>query len=181
MENSSQIKIQRLAINEIALLSSTAIHAYLDHFTYLWHDNGEWYIKHSFSPEILEKEYSDSNNRFFLAYIDQQPSGFLKLCINSSFNNESDIDCMELERIYLRKSAMGKGIGKLFVHLAFDIAHHHHKKIIWLKAMGSSLDSISFYKKMGFEICGDDKLNYPQMKEEYRDMVVMKKNLTRVI
>ncbi len=177
MENSGKVKIQRVALNEIALLSLTATYAYLDHFTYLWHDKGEWYVKHSFSPEILEKEYNESNNLFFLAYIDQQPAGFLKLRINSSPDNENDIDCMELERIYLRKSAMGKSIGKLFMHFAFDIAHQHNKKIIRLKAMDSSIDAISFYKKMGFKICGNDKLNYSQMKEEYRGMVVMKKTL----
>jgi RimJ/RimL family protein N-acetyltransferase len=48
---------------------------------------------------------------------------------------------------------------------------------ILLKAMDSSKDSIAFYKKCGFQIVGETKLDFEMMKEEWRGMVIMKKTI----
>lgn len=58
---------------------------------------------------------------------------------------------------------------------AFEKAKTLKKKIVFLKAMDSSTDSIHFYRKLGFEVCDTLQLTYPLMKEEYRGMVIMKK------
>ena len=62
----------------------------------------------------------------------------------------------------------------------FTIAQQHKKDVVFLKAMDSSDDAIAFYKTIGFEICGSFQLPMPTfewMKEEYRVMVVLKKDL----
>jgi hypothetical protein len=43
--------------------------------------------------------------------------------------------------------------------------------------MDSSVDSIAFYRKNGFETCGTHQLEFPLMIEQFRGMVVMKKYL----
>lgn len=173
----TSIQIKPITISEASLLSEVAMKAYNDHYLHLWYDNGEWYKQRCFTEEVLKDELSDSNNLFFLAYLDDEPVGFLKLRINAALETEPEKDAMELERIYLTKAASGKGIGKSLVNLSFSIAKEQHKQIIWLKAMDSSTGPIAFYKQMGFVQCGIYRLTFEQMKEELRGMVIMKKDL----
>lgn len=162
---------------EAALLAEVAIKAYNDHYLYLWYDEGEWYRKHSFSTAVFEAELADPNNRFYLIYQHKEPVGFLKLKIESPLPSEPDTQALELERIYLFKATTGKGLGKHLMELTMDVARANHKKIIWLKTMDSSTGPIAFYQKAGFEKCGSTRLDYIQMKEKYRGMLIMKKNL----
>ena len=177
MENLGKIIIRQVTINEVDMLSHTATRAYLDHFKYLWPDEGAWYVGHSFSPDVLKTEMIDTNNLFFISFYDDKPVGFLKLKINLLTTDDITDSDMELERIYICKSATGKGIGKQFMQLTIDIARQYQKATIYLKAMESSLDSIAFYQKTGFEIYGNYILDYPLLKKEYRGMVLMKMNV----
>lgn len=171
------ITIQPITVNEAALLSRVAVKAYCDHYLHLWYDCGEWYLNQCFTEEVLSDELADANNLFFLAYINDEAVGFLKLKIDSSLDTEPGKNAIELERIYLTKAASGKGIGKRLVELSFSIAKKHNKQLIWLKAMDTSEGPIAFYEQMGFEHCGTYQLNFEQMKEELRGMVIMKKDL----
>jgi GNAT superfamily N-acetyltransferase len=172
-----KITIQPITIADAALLSNTAVKAYCDHYLHLWYDGGEWYLNRCFTEEVLGNEVADPNNRFFLAYLNNEPVGFLKLKIDSLLDSEPEKNAIELERIYLTKAASGKGIGKQLVELSFSVAKEHNKKLIWLKAMDTSNGPIAFYQQMGFELCGTYYLDFEQMKEELRGMVIMKKEL----
>jgi GNAT superfamily N-acetyltransferase len=74
------------------------------------------------------------------------------------------------------KVATGKGYGRQAVEFCFDYAKNLKKEIIWLKAMDSS-DAVAFYENLGFEVCGTFRLDFPQMKPEFRGMVIMLKRL----
>lgn len=177
MENTSQIAIQPVSSTELAQLSAISREAYLDHFRYLWTDQGEWYTAASFNPGVLQSEIRDPDNRFFIAVSGYSPVGFLKLRLSQPVAWAPDKEAIELERIYLLASAAGRGFGKTLLQFCFDFASQFHKEIIWLKAMDSSRSSIAFYLKNGFEICGTHRLDFPLMKEEFRGMVVMTKDL----
>lgn len=174
---SAAITIRKIDSTDAALLASTALKAYCDHYLHLWFDNGEWYIKKSFTNEVLQSELDDTNNLFYIAYDGDVPAGFLKLKINAVLETDNTKNGLELERIYLTKAASRKGIGKQLMELSLSIARQYQKEIIWLKAMDSSIGPIAFYRQMGFELCGITHLSFEQMKEEYRGMVIMKKEL----
>jgi len=171
------IEIKRIGAADATRLNEIAVRAYSDHYNHLWYDGGKWYIEKSFSQENLLQELKDTNAWFFIIYYSKKVVGFLKLNIDAPFAHEENINALELERIYLTKSATGKGIGKKIVDYTAGIAKAKDKKLIWLKVMDSSTDAIEFYKKMGFEICGDAHLNFEMMKPEFRGMYVMKKLL----
>ena len=82
-----------------------------------------------------------------------------------------------LERIYFIKEAVGKGIGEKTMQLAFQKADEWAYDGLWLSAMDSSLKPIAFYKRMGFEIVATKQLDFTQIKDEMRGMVLMKKAL----
>ncbi len=171
------IDLKKLSAEDALLLSEVALKAYSDHYLHLWHDEGKWYMEKCFSIESLSVELNDPNAVFYLAYYNNSPAGFLKLNLNAPLEGEEERNCMELERIYLSKGAAGKGIGRELIHLTFTIAKDYNKDIVWLKAMDSSEGSISFYKKIGFEINGTYRLKHSLIKEELRGMVIMKRRL----
>jgi GNAT superfamily N-acetyltransferase len=171
------VAIKKVEAKDAALLSEVALRAYADHYLHLWDDGGKWYMEKYFSQEKLAEELKDQNSSFFIVFLGNTPSGFLKINMNAPLEDFAEKNCLELERIYLNKEAAGKGIGKKLVELTFVIADKHNKDIVWLKAMDTSDDAIAFYKKMGFQIKGNHLLKHPLMKKELRGMVIMIKEL----
>ncbi len=173
------ISLKKITAADASLLSEIATKAYCDHYLHLWNEGGAWYIEKSFAASNLENELKDANAWFFIVYYLNAAVGFLKLNIDAPLVGEEDKKALELERIYLTKAASGKGIGTFLLNYSFEIAAQKNKQLIWLKVMDSSLEAIKFYTKMGFEICGTYHLDFPQMKEEFRGMFVMKKMLNK--
>jgi len=177
MISNNHIEIRRIGAANAALLSDVAIRAYSDHYLHLWYDKGEWYIEKSFSIKNLLRELEDENARFFIIYYNDEAVGFLKLNIDAPLQGEESKKALELERIYLTKAASGKRIGKFVLDFVFQIAKEQNKNLVWLKVMDSSTDAIRFYKNNAFETFGTHHLDFPVMKEEFRGMYIMKKNL----
>ncbi|MFD2514912.1 GNAT family N-acetyltransferase [Pontibacter locisalis] len=172
----STIQITHCTTKDLHTLQDIAINSYGDHYLYLWHDGGMWYIDRCFSDGALRKELEDPNAAFFLIYAAQELVGFLKLNLHKAIEGFTEQEALELERIYLLKSASGKGIGKAAVDFTKQFSRERGKKVIWLKAMDSS-KSVVFYEKNGFEKCGTYTLDFEAMKEEYRGMYVLKLEL----
>jgi ribosomal protein S18 acetylase RimI-like enzyme len=178
----SKIVFQRLNSGNANELSSLAKEIYKEHYLHLWHEGGaDWYMnEYAYPSEKLKNELADTNNAYFIAYEDKQAIGYLKIKLHSVLEGAGHLDTMEIERIYLYKNATGRGIGKQLIRFAFTIAKEQNKQLVFLKAMDSSLDAIAFYQKSGFEQCGIFSLPMPAftlMKEAYRGMVIMKKEL----
>ena len=171
------IEIKPVFIEDIELLAKVAVKAYSDHYLHLWYDGGEWYLEKSFSVAALHKEIADESNRFYLAFWNDKPIGFLKTRTDRTMPIFEGKKAFEIERIYLTKKAQGKGIGRALMEFSDERARALNINLVWLKAMDTSEDAVAFYKKMGFEICGRETLDYAPMKKELRGMVVMKKTL----
>ena len=177
---SPEISIKKLTINDVEELQPIALKAYKDHYLHLWYDEGEWYIEKCFSLTALHNELCNTNSLFYIIYYKQQSVGFLKLNINAPLIIKKSIieeNALELERIYLIQEVTGKGVGKVLISFIENMALTKRKKCIWLKVMDSSTEAIAFYKKTGFEIYGTYVLPFTQMKEEYRGMFIMQKNI----
>lgn len=170
------IELQRLYVEDAALLSAVATKAYSDHYLHLWYDGGRWYLQTYFTVARFEEELRDANALFFLIYDAENPVGFLKLNTDKP-SPDGNRNALELERIYLTAEASGKGIGTYLVHFTLDIAKQQRNEIVWLKVMDSSTGPIAFYKKMDFEICGTYLLSFSELKKELRGMYIMQKNL----
>ena len=170
--------IQPIGIESVDLLLNIAQQAYLDHYKHLWKDNNpSWYIQKCFTIEPLLLELSDPNNAFFLIFKEERLVGFLKLIMTYPLilDGFEEQNALYLERIYFIKEAVGQGLGDKICHFAIEKAQKLDKKLIWLAAMDSSLKPIAFYERMGFEICGRKRLDFEQIKDEMRGMVVMKR------
>ncbi|GAB3512510.1 GNAT family N-acetyltransferase [Emticicia fontis] len=171
-----QIEYRVCSEEDISQLMKVALQSYVEHYTYLWLDDGEHYMKNSFSAEQLSSEIRDSNSIFFLVIVDKLPVGFIKLNVDKAIDSYHSKKALELERIYFLKSAAGKGLGKEALCMIAKFAKDRDKKAIWLKAMKGGA-AHGFYQKQGFALIGETILAYPLMKEEHRGMVVMLKEI----
>ncbi len=171
-----EVIITPCTAEDLHTLQDIAINSYGDHYLYLWYDSGMWYIDRSFSDKALKTELADTNAAFFLIYEGDELVGFLKLNIDKELEGFTAEESLELERIYLTKAASGRGIGRRVVHFTVDFAKERNKRVVWLKAMDSSR-SVDFYEQNGFVKCGTYTLDFEAMKEEYRGMYVMKREL----
>lgn len=175
MQN-NDIEIKRIGAEDAAMLSVIATKAYSEHYSDTWKDEGAWYIKTYFSITYLKVELEDGNAWFYIVYSKNEAAGFLKLNINKALPG-GEINALELERIYLTKSAGGKGIGTFLIQFVYNIAVQKDKKAIWLKVMDTSPDAIRFYERMGFVICGTHQVDFIQKKESMRGMYIMQKKV----
>jgi len=175
----SQLQIHQIDVSQSQLLSDLAKEIYIPHYPYLWNEGGvNWYInEYAYPVEKITAEIADPNNLHFIAYLNNEPIGYLKLNINTHYKDFDPITTLELERIYVLNTCIQKGVGTQLIEFVKEVAINLNKKDIILKAMDSANLALQFYKKNGFEIIDEFKLPahiFKLMKPEYRGMFVLK-------
>ncbi len=150
--------------------------SYKEHYLYLWTDNGENYMNASFTKEKITSEMNVLDSQFYLIYDQELAIGVLKINNNKSADGKKDTDALEIERLYFLKEAAGKGFGKATLKMVLQLAANENKKTIWLKAMKCS-DAFKFYEKQNFIVTAEMDLTYLFIKDEFKEMVVMEKEV----
>ena len=137
-------------------------------------ENMDKFMKDSFLRETLIKEVGAPGNIFLVAYDGKEPVGYVRMRENNNPPELDTFNAMEIARIYVVKSSVGKGVGKLLMQYCIDYVMERKFSIVWLGVWQQNLRAINFYKYWGFEkfgshifMLGDD----PQMDW------LMKKNL----
>jgi ribosomal protein S18 acetylase RimI-like enzyme len=134
----------------------------------------EKYLEEAFNREKLLEELSNPKSNFFFLYADGELSGYLKVNEAPAQSDLNDPDSLELERIYVRKESQGKGLGKVLITYAIQIAGERAKQYVWLGVWERNINAIAFYKKMGFTVAGTHTF---RMGDEIQQDLIMKKVL----
>jgi len=176
------IEIKKIDSSSAEALSSLAKSIYVHHYAHLWLSGGmDWYINEFAYPvSKITSELENENCLHYIAYISNEPVGYLKINIDAAIEGGNKKQGIELERIYIDTKAVNKGLGTYLMNFVYDIAKSNQKKYIFLKALDTSQLAIRFYTKMGFEIVGSFRLSdstFHLMKEEYRGMSILKKTI----
>lgn len=179
---STNLTILPVLNTEAQLLSDLAKDIYTPHYPYLWEPGGvEWYINEFAYPvEKIQAELNDPNNLHYIAYENNAPIGYIKIKVKTQTKGYSGTEVMELERIYVYKNNLHKGVGKQLMHFVISLAKAQHKKTLVLKAMDSAKQALDFYQKFGFKIVHAFRLpdtTFHLMKTEYRGMLVLELHL----
>ncbi len=174
------IEIKKIDSTSAEALSILAKSIYVHHYAHLWLAGGmDWYINEFAYPvSKIKNEIENENCLHYIAYINNQPVGYLKININAAIEGGDKKDGFELERIYIDTTEVNKGLGTYLMNFVFDIAKSYQKKYIFLKAMDSAQLAMQFYTKMGYDLVGSFRLSdttFHLMKEEYRGMCIFKK------
>jgi ribosomal protein S18 acetylase RimI-like enzyme len=115
------------------------------------------YLSVSFHDEKVKEELLNEDSLFFIAWEGDVAVGYL-----------------EIERIYVKSTHHGKGVGQLLYDKAFEVAKHKNKKSIWLGVWEENPRAIKFYEKNGF--VEFDRHLFKMGKDEQTD-IMMKKTL----
>ncbi|MCD4557611.1 GNAT family N-acetyltransferase [Schaalia sp. lx-100] len=114
----------------------------------------ERYIAHAFHTEVLKKEVQNPDSQFFLAFLDEELAGYLKINVGTAQTEDRGPHCLEIERIYVRKAAKNRGLGKLMVHHACEQARILNLEVVWLGVWEHNKAAQTFYEKLGFQTVG---------------------------
>jgi GNAT superfamily N-acetyltransferase len=174
------IDIKKIDRTSAEALSSLAKSIYLHHYAHLWLVGGmDWYMnEYAYPISKITNEIENKNCLHYIAYINNEPVGYLKINIDAAIKDGDKKEGIELERIYIDVTSVNKGLGTYLMNFVFDIAKSYQKKYIFLKAMDTAQLAMQFYTKMGYELVGAFRLSdttFHLMKEEYRGMYILKK------
>ncbi len=84
----------------------------------------EAYVRDSFSLARVRAELADDANTFLLAFPDgeEQPDGYAKLRTGTTDPSVTGKDPVELQRLYVVRSAIGRGVGVALMRASLDVA-----------------------------------------------------------
>jgi diamine N-acetyltransferase len=113
-------------------------------------ENMKKYLDEVFSREKLADELNNPGAEIYLALLDGQVIGYLKLNFGASQTELKDDRAIEIERIYVSKNFHGKMVGQKLYDKAIEIARQKNAEYIWLGVWEENPRAIHFYKKNGF-------------------------------
>jgi ribosomal protein S18 acetylase RimI-like enzyme len=148
----SEIKIVEAGINEAELIAIISRETFYD--TYAAENtaaNMAKFLTQQFGKSMLMAEVGAKGNHFFLAYLDGEVAGYVKLK-EATHPQIIGALAIEISRIYVCKPFIGKSVGKALLHAAIEFAKEHAKDCIWLIAWKENKRALEFYQKNGFEI-----------------------------
>jgi len=117
--------------------------------------NMDKFMNEQFTRQKLIDEVGQPWHLFFLAYLGDQPVGYLKLREGSVPIQLESRPSLEIARIYSVRHMIGMGVGRRLMETSHEIAKQKKKKILWLGVWKENRRAIDFYRSWGFEIFGE--------------------------
>ncbi|WP_317126606.1 GNAT family N-acetyltransferase [Chryseobacterium sp. G0186] len=147
-----EISITKIKENEIAVLQEIGKKTFSETFS---ESNTEesmaQYLETSFATEKLRAEVNDENSEFYLARVDHNVIGYIKLNTGASQTEVKGDNALEIERIYVSRDFHGKKVGQALYDKAMAIAKEKKVDYVWLGVWENNLRAIGFYEKNGFK------------------------------
>lgn len=173
------ITIKECQSSQLDLLFEIALQTYNDTYQYLWSDEGVWYLEKFYKKKDFKKELSSPSIFYFLIYDADKAIGYFKIKKNRIVPYPAG-HCTEIEKLYLLKEYIGKGIGKAIMKFIISLSKGQGRPVLWLKVMESS-PAKYLYEKYGFVQTDKIYLDYPTMRKEYRWLLTMVNQIEDII
>lgn len=136
-------------------------------------ENMDKFMNGVFTKDALTKEVGAPGNIFLLAYDEQEPVGYVRMRENNNPPELSNMETIEIARIYATTNSIGKGVGKALMQESLKMATEKKKQVVWLGVWEKNQRAIEFYTRWGFEkfsthifMLGDDPQTDWLMKKE---------------
>lgn len=147
-----EIEIRRASQRDAELLTELSKVTFYDTFKdTCTSEDMQGFLRDYFSIQQIEKELSDENDFYFIAYSDARPAGYLRIK-----EEESEVQIIrqhksvELKRIYVGKEFFAQKIGAALMTFALAFAQENKYEVIWLGVWEHNEKAKMFYKKFGF-------------------------------
>jgi len=113
------------------------------------------YFDRTFSVEKIRTGFSNPNNVFWIATINELPVGYAKLKLNSNIDLIDDSEASQLQKIYVLKDFLSQKVGLKLQDEMIKTAKASGSSTIWLSVLNENARAIRFYEKNGFQKIGD--------------------------
>lgn len=159
------IEIKRATLKDLVPIQNISKQSFTETFASInTPENIESYLQSSFNTEQLTSEISNPNSPFYLAILDSEPIGYLKLNLGDAQTEILKDNTLEIQRIYVLQAFHGKKIGQILLEEAIKVAQESSVDYIWLGVWEENHRALQFYSKNGFVefdkhlfILGDDQ------------------------
>ena len=151
-----KVQIDPIKTSEIPELVRIAVQTFDETFGATHSDEDmQNYNERCFTPEVFSKEFKEKQSWFYFARLEDKIAGYLKINTGSAQTELREEDGIELERIYVLKEFLGRGVGDALMRYAIQRGKEEGKSYLWLGVYEENYRALSFYKKYGMEEFGD--------------------------
>jgi|WetSurMetagenome_2_1015567.scaffolds.fasta_scaffold303010_1 diamine N-acetyltransferase len=173
----SNILIRNASLPDAAYISLLARMTFTESFGHLFRDPQDLldYYDQTFSVAKIRSSLQKENNVFLIAFVDELPVGYAKLKKQSSFPFLQSDKTSQLQKIYVLKDFVSKGIGKLMLDQFNPLMRELGKEFLWLSVYVGNTKAIAFYERNDFTPCGNHTF---QIGKEVFEFVVLKKEFS---
>lgn len=113
------------------------------------------YVDEAFALPRIAAELENSESEFYFVLIDDLPVGYLKINTGGAQTEPYGEDALEIQRLYLRHSVHGRGLGSALMNTALERGRALGKKKVWLGVADFNEPALRLYKKFGFKHIGE--------------------------
>ncbi|WP_413524626.1 GNAT family N-acetyltransferase [Carnobacterium divergens] len=140
-------------------------------------ENLTTYLEQAYHTEQLRNELNNPDSTFLFLKDKQEIVGYLKVNVNTAQSENSAEEALEVERIYIKKTAKGQGYGRKMIAKAEELAKQKKKKQIWLGVWEHNEPARAFYKHLGFVETSEHSF---YMGNEKQLDIIMTKKVTEI-
>ena len=137
--------------DDAMLVATLGMAAYCDHYAALWTPAGlARYLDAEFAPARIAADLAGDDVRWLLAFEERGCAiGFAKTRARSPLP-VADERGLELQKIYFRGDAVGRGHGARLLAAVVDGARADGEPLVWLDVLRSNERGVRFYERHGF-------------------------------
>ena len=145
------ITIRQAKLPDAALIADLSRSTFFDTFSpFNTEENMKLFMDTQFTRGQLMAELLLPLNHFFIAYVDNEVAGYVRLRENNNPPELAGEETLEVARLYAVKEQIGKGVGEALMQLSIDLAMQLNKQTLWLGVWTENARAIKFYHRWGF-------------------------------
>ncbi|MEO4048017.1 GNAT family N-acetyltransferase [Pseudomonas sp. CAU 1711] len=153
----SDALIRTASLDDLPLIQQLGRTTYVDHFAGLWSAAGlEQFLAQDFASAALESSLGDpGRHQWLLAFAEEGEAIGLSKTNWGRANPLTGVTGAELQKIYLRRAAVGQGIGERLLSSVLGSAREKEQANVWLDVLKSNSGAQQFYARHGFRKIGE--------------------------
>ena len=169
------MRITSLTVSDVSILRGIARDTFIETFSEANKaEDIDRYLAKNFSEDQLARELSNPNSFFYVAEVNGNVVGYLKLNTAHAQTEPQAADALEIERIYVLGSYHGGGVGQALYHHAMSVAEDRKASYVWLGVWEHNHRALRFYEKNGFIAFGTHIF---QLGNDQQTDILMKKSV----
>lgn len=108
-----------------------------------------------FSAARIEADLREKDTLYLIAELENKIAGYAKIKFDSREDCIGGGKTLELCRLYALDAFIGKGVGRALMLEYLETARRNDCEVCWLGVWEFNFRAQEFYKKFGFEKCGE--------------------------